>query len=155
MVLSCVILAILGYYQLNCLRKKGEETIRKRQETLQQLQKMSQPKWRNKYQTLHGLTNEMETFDDTTAPPQKLELSTIASSIKKYHRGTCRVPCHAQKTFKQLCPKRSIQTKASHDKEVTTETSKKESIDFLLGGISGLQGKTVDQLECFDKWIDG
>ena len=143
MVVSCVILAILGYYQLNCLRKKGEETIRKRQETLQQLQKNSQPNWRNKFQTLHGFTNKMETFDDTTPTTQKLEVATLATSIKKYHRGTCHVPCHAQKTFKQLCPKRSIQTKSSNDMEVTTEIPKKESIEFLLGGIGGLQGKTV------------
>ena len=147
MVISCVILAILGYYQLNCLRKKGEDTIRKRQETLQQLQKISQPKWPNEFQTLNGFTNEMETFDETTAPTQKLEASTVATSTMKYHRGTCRVPCHAQKTFKQLCPKRSIQTKSSRDKEVTTEKPRTKSVDFLLGGIGGLQGKRMAHME--------
>lgn len=139
MVLTCVILAILGYYQLNCLRKKGQENIRKRQEALQQYQDFKQQDSYSEFKPSKRFSNEVVRPDENSTPVQNIELTTVSTSSKKYHRGSCRVPCHVQQTFQQLCPRRSSQYVAS-PANVLAGQPPKDGISLVLGGLGDLQG---------------
>ena len=140
MVVTCVILAILGYYQLNCLRKKGQENIRKRQEALQQYQHIKQQDSYNEFNPLNSFSNEAGRFEENTTPTQNSELTTVSTSTKKYHRGSCRVPCHVQRTFQELCPRRSSQYVDSPE-NVLAGKPPKDGVSLVLGGLGDLQGK--------------
>ena len=91
MVISCIILAILGYYQLICLRKQGEDTIRKRQEALKKLNIINKHDSNPELLNLNGLLNDPATWSDKKVPTPNPDLIAETTSTKKFHRGTCRV----------------------------------------------------------------
>ena len=125
MVISCIILAILGYYQLICLRKQGEDTIRKRQEALKKLNIINKHDSNPELLNLNGLLNDPATWSNKKLPTPNPDLTTETTSTKKFHRGTCRVSCHVKQSNQQLCPRR---------------IDDKDSFTLLLGPLGHGQG---------------
>ena len=138
MVISCIILAILGYYQLICLRKQGEDTIRKRQEALKKLKYINKQDSNQELLNMNGLLNDPATWSHKKFPTPNLDLTTETTTTKKFHRGTCRVSCHVKQSNQQLCPRRFIQNGAPSDQEPANDEDKNSLL--LLGNLGYGQG---------------
>jgi len=143
MVISCIILAILGYYQLICLRKQGEDTIRKRHEALKKLKYINKQDSNLELLNMNGLLNDPATWSHKKVPTPNLDLPTETTTTKKFHRGTCRVSCHVKQSNQQLCPRRFIQNGAPSDQEPANDEDKNSLL--LLGNLGYGQGVEEEQ----------
>jgi len=143
MVISCIILAILGYYQLICLRQQGEDTIRKRQEALKKLKIINKQDSNQELLNLNGLLNDPATLLHKKVPTPNPDLTTETTSTKKFHRGTCRVSCHVKQSNQQICPKRVIQNSTPSDLKPANDGDKNSLL--LLGNLGYGQGVEEEQ----------
>jgi len=141
MLITCVALAVLGYYQFHCLRKSDHENSRRHHLKLYQTKpSQSSHKQPEKSDLLRIKLPESHEESKISDPA----LTTLATSVEKYHRGTCRVPCHIQQTLQKLCPNRSP-LKKEQPKEILEGKAPKEGPAVVLGGLGDWNNNKEEQ----------
>ena len=136
MLITCIALAFLGYYQFNCFQKDAQENLRRMH------MKHLQTKPRNshqKHQTSELLPPRVGNHGHPDSQNSDSVLNSSSTSVDKYHRGSCRLPCHIQKTLQKLCPRRSSLRNVP-PKEVLEGQAPNEGASLVLGGIGDWRG---------------
>jgi len=130
MIVTCVALALLGYYQFTCFRKDVHENLRKTR--MKHLQTKPQNS-HQKHQTSEFLQPRADKAHHDFQNSDSA-LTSSSTSADKYHRGSCRLPCHIQETLQKLCPRRSALRNVP-PKDVLAGQAPKDGASLVLGGI--------------------
>lgn len=133
MIVTCVALALLGYYQFACFRKDVRENLRKTH--MQHLRTKPQNS-HQKHQPSETVRNIKPRADKSHHEFQNSDsaLTSSSTSVDKYHRGSCRLPCNIQETLQKLCPRRSGSRNVPPN-DVLPGQLPKEGASLVLGGI--------------------
>ena len=135
MIVTCIALALLGYYQFSCFQKDAQENLRRTH--MKHLQTKPQNS-HQKHQTSELLPPKADKSHHDSQNSDSV-LTSSSTSVEKYHRGSCRLPCHIQQTLQKLCPRRSS-SKNAPPKEVLAGQAPKEGASLVLGGIGDWTG---------------